>query len=981
ALPDSVAAAIQQNMERYTKAKSLSAILAALDAVAPTQTPSVRAEPVVAPQPTVAVDYKTLLLTIVAERTGYPTDMLALDADLEADLGIDSIKRVEIVGALRKAVPDDVSAAIQQNMERYTKAKSLNAILAALDAIAPATTVTPAIVTQPASAPSVEVEIAATPRYVIKSRPAPLGDTKIALSGLAILLGDDDAIATGVCAQLRQRGLQPLLVGAADATALRTQIEQARSAHGPVRLLINLHGLRMQPVADLRGWQQAWQRDIVGLFHAIQIALADLPTARVIAASRNGGTFGRDAVGEGLPISGGANGILNCLRIEVPGCVARAVDFDGHSDEQVVRLLVDEIFADDQETEAGYIGSERYGAATLEQALAVSPFGSHLTPDGDWVLLATGGARGITAQIIERMVKPGMRLVLLGRTAEPADEPAATRGFADTAALRKGLLAERLARGERPRPVDIDREVSRIQVDRELRDNLKRLRAAGAVVDYRACDVRDEAAFGALIDDVYRQHGRIDAVIHGAGVIEDKLLADKQAESFERVLGTKLDPAFVLTQKLRPDRLKLIAFFTSVAGRYGNRGQSDYAAANETLNRLAWDLHRRWTQTRVMAVNWGPWDGGMASEGIKRQLRERGMEPIPLPSGCQFFLDELANGPRHDVELVAGQGPWGELAKAAAATAASAPVAAGSPRYAFARKPVRIGVGGAVTLDHKLTVAEDPWLRDHVVDGQPVVPLAIALETMAQFVASGWPEWTVAEIRDLRAHAPLLVDPETGVDIQLRAKAATHSEPGSQCISVQFGTPNRGDEPWFRATVVLMQQLPSGIAAQLAGLGELDPMTGAEAYAQHLCRGPRLRAVDRIGALAANGAVASVQASTPDRFIGRSATPWLFDPALLDAASQLAFVWAQRHQGKGVMPQRIGRLRRFGAQPVSGALTLVQHFVAGDNEQLTAAAEFVDASGALRYVVEDAESAINTALNRLAPSSPDYVDPAIGGQR
>ncbi len=158
-------------------------------------------------------------------------------------------------------------------------------------------------------------------------------------------------------------------------------------------------------------------------------------------------------------------------------------------------------------------------------------------------------------------------------------------------------------------------------------------------------------------------------------------------------------------------------------------------------------------------------------------------------------------------------------------------------------------------------------------------------------------------------------------------------------------------------------------------------MTDAEASAQHLCRGPRLRAVAGIGALAANGAVSSVRASTPEAFVGSGFAAWLFDPALLDAQSQVAFVWAQRHQGKGVMPQRIGRLRRFGTQPVSGTLQLVQHFVQGDDEQLTAVAEFVDASGAVRYVIEDAESTINAALNRLAPSSPDYVDPAVGGQR
>src|SRR3546814_313240 len=168
------------------------------------------------------------------------------------------------------------------------------------------------------------------------------------------------------------------------------------------------------------------------------------------------------------------------------------------------------------------------------------------------------------------------------------------------------------------------------------------LSAAGAKVEYLACDVRDETSLGAVVDRLYAECGRIDAVLHGAGVIEDKLFADKTVESFERVLGTKLDAAFVLSRKLKPESLKLLAFFTSVAGRYGNRGQGDYAAANETLNRLAWQLHREWPQTRVLAINWGPWDAGMASESVRRAFKERGIEAIPeigrAPSELQSLM-------------------------------------------------------------------------------------------------------------------------------------------------------------------------------------------------------------------------------------------------------------------------------------------------------------------------------------------------------
>ena len=113
-------------------------------------------------------------------------------------------------------------------------------------------------------------------------------------------------------------------------------------------------------------------------------------------------------------------------------------------------------------------------------------------------------------------------------------------------------------------------------------------------MEYLTCDVRDPGVFGALIDRVYETHGRIDGVIHGAGVIEDRLVRDKELESLRRVLATKAGSARTLARRLRPDDLRFVVFFGSVSGRFGNRGQADYAAASEVLNKLAQELDHRW---------------------------------------------------------------------------------------------------------------------------------------------------------------------------------------------------------------------------------------------------------------------------------------------------------------------------------------------------------------------------------------------------
>lgn len=792
-LPASIADTLQSRMEALTKARSLNSILALLPSSTPPTTVVLDAAPPVVAIAAVAaasIDLQGLLVGIVAERTGYPADMLGLDADLEADLGIDSIKRVEILGALRKSLPEAQGSALKSRMEVLTKARTLNQLFSELQHVTvPA--VAEATLTLPAASPvqdpietTADAAVTPLPRFVVKARSAPRLPGEERPDGLVLVLGSKGTISQRVMEDLAARKFTAVHLDTTDAQKLRAAIADAQQQHGPVRAMLHTHGLDIGDAADLAAWRAMYHRDLLSLFHALQ-CIADLPSLRVIAASRLGGTFGRDAVGRGAAVAGGVNGMLNCVRAEFPGCQARAVDFDGQSDEEIAAMLVAELLTRSNEPEAGYIGSERFDSVTVEEALTPNPFPHPVTPQSGWVMLATGGARGITAEILEELAGPGMRLVLVGRTSEPGAEDIGLATQVSESDVRRHLLAAARLRGEKPRPVEIDRALARVLTDREIRANLKRLRATGAEVDYVSCDVRDERAFGGLIEGLYDRYKRIDVVIHGAGVIEDRRLSEKTAESFERVLGTKLDPAHILATRLRPASLKLMAFFTSVAGRYGNQGQTDYAAANEALNRLAWQLHRQWTHTRVISVNWGPWDAGMASEGVKRALRERGMEPIPVAAGRRLFRDELEHGPRHEVELVAGRGPWGEAA-------------AEDRRRGWSLDVSQMAAGGAVAAELRLDDAASES------DGTALK------DAMSHFVSQAWSGWEVAELRDVRLPA------QPTMRGKLRARAATHSEPEVQAVTVEL-VQSGGRKVLARATVILRPQSTSSTRIAPAG--------------------------------------------------------------------------------------------------------------------------------------------------------------------
>jgi len=350
---------------------------------------------------------------------------------------------------------------------------------------------------------------------------------------------------------------------------------------------------------------------------------------------------------------------------------AKVVDLDAAAArapaETLAQRLLDELLVAADSFEIGYPAGRRTVYAPRAAPLVPSPaLLGEPTPSvraGD-VLLVTGGARGITAGLARKLARPGVTMIVVGRS--PAAENDDTQGAdakltndpaLDEAALRRQLLDAARAAGERPVPATIEQRLRAILNRRQQRASLRQLAERGVQVEYHAVDVRDEHAMRRLIDGIYQRHGRLDGVLHGAGIIEDRLIAAKQAQSFARVFATKADSAFLLARLLRPEGLRWMVLFSSIAGRIGNRGQADYAAANEVVNRFAWYLAQRWSQTRVVAINWGPWrGGGMASPGVLQQLEARGITPLEPESGLRFLLSELRAG--QQAEVIAGDGPW-----------------------------------------------------------------------------------------------------------------------------------------------------------------------------------------------------------------------------------------------------------------------------------------------------------------------------------
>ncbi len=566
--------------------------------------------PVAAP---IAQDPMQLVISIVSERTGYPVETLGIDLDLEADLSIDSIKRIEIIGELaqRLGLRIDGNDGADALVEELATKKTLRGLVAwlveRLDTTKPAPAagseveelVTARAITGqiPISSPSGELT-AAVQRYRlgVVAAPAPAnGHTSFA--GKRFAIHDGGAIGDALGAKLAAEG----------AVVFREIPNEAVDGY-----------IDLATVTGVTTMREMFER----------VRGAAMGGAKLIYVATMNGQLGRGGVG-------GPAGLIKTVAAEWPDVRARVVDLDTHDD--AAGMLHRELHADDHHVEIGYVGGVR---SSLEVLPAEVPIGD-LDLDRDSVVLVTGGARGITAKVaIALAQRHSCKIELVGRSSVPLPEDPELAGAHDAKALRT-VLAKLGGT-----PAIIEARVARVLADREIRGTLA---ALGERATYHAVDVRSDA-FGGLIEAIYERHGRIDAVIHGAGILEDKLIRHKTPESFERVFSTKLTGAHTLVAKLRDD-VKVVVLFSSISGAFGNRGQVDYAAAGDALDKLAWTLQRKITG-RVVSIDWGPWAGaGMVSPELEREYAKRQIHLIDPEQGVEALLSEL-RGARADAQVI-----------------------------------------------------------------------------------------------------------------------------------------------------------------------------------------------------------------------------------------------------------------------------------------------------------------------------------------
>lgn len=583
-----------------------------------------------------------------------------------------------------------------------------------------------------------------------------------------------------------------------------------------------------------------------------------------------------------------------------------------------------------------------------------------LTPAGVW--LVSGGAKGVTSQCVIRLARQyRATFILLGRSILSGAEPEWARGVTDEAELKRRIMAALTAQGEKPTPVKIQKGFSALQSSRTIEETLNAIREAGGQALYCDADVTDRAGLAAHLETLTRQTGAITAVMHGAGNLADKLIEQKTERDFETVYAAKVDGLANLLACVPPGQLDTLVLFSSAAGFYGNPGQSDYALANEILNKTAHLIQRTHPQCHVISLNWGPWDGGMVTPALRALFAERNIDIIPVDSGAQMLVDELEQRNSAAVQVLIG-------------SAMNPPADGFDPLSPLVTRRVQ----------RTLSLAANPFLKDHMIGGQAVLPTVCALAWMGNTAEQLYPGYTFFRAENYRVLKGIVFDETLApaytvevkevdktvkgrMQVEVMIASQTPVSPGSSKVpNVLVGTGEGKPRYHYSVRLHLCDQIPVPPRYTQADLSATDARPGISLYTDGtLFHGPSFQGVSRIlnyspERLTLECEMPEVSEAAQGQFPIQS-----FNPFLADVQFQSMVIWARLFYGAGSLPLRALSGEHYRV-PAPGEKFYVSLAVRSHSESsLVADIIAHDAAGEVYTRVDGAEVTISLQLNRL----------------
>ncbi|MBT3955439.1 MAG: SDR family oxidoreductase [Elusimicrobiaceae bacterium] len=826
------------------------------------------------PAPTGGADEAEItkkVVSMIAEKTGYPEDMLEIDLDMEADLGIDTVKQAELFATMRdsyginredglqlkdyptirhcvKFVMDNIGGAKEEAHAPTQEAPAPQPEVAPTPAPVEAKPETVEEAPVKESEENLEAYVSKKLRYVPTLVDAPLqdkADRKLSTERQVLIFGDnlatikaherelkDRKIPCHVFTSLKSRSKNTTIVNWSSLEETTSIMQDYVKENPGTQGIIYLLGANIKKFDKKVSAHDELTEYTMPLFSACRVFEKDLKNRDdadtfIAVATKIDGAFAYSNSEEDFnPIVASLIGTVQCLRKdmhELTGCVTKLIDFEPDTPVQrLAKTLMEEVINGDMRLMIATKDDKR--GTILSLPIRLSKDKKHFDLNKDKTVILTGAGRSLGAMFATKIAKQyKAKLIIL----DIIDMPEKTSLWAkmnqtELDALKAQMWTDMKAdTTKKATPLMLTREFAKITDAIGLYKTLNELKSYGSEVDYYFCDVLNKSMVKEVFTKIKTKHGKADVMAHFAGFEKSKLVNEKDIAEFYRTFDIKATSAkdFYALNIIKDSGAWVM--ISSIASKFGNLGQSDYAAANDYISKLGIMLHRK--GIRAFSINMSALANiGMGIRpGVLEFLKSQGLEFVLPEDGMQLLLDELVYGKVPEIVLASTLGkldwdkqlridyeeeiegedndkeedkddkgsndpqPLKETEEPEESKPEEKKPEPAKKEVKKEDKPKKISLSDAehmlenvldfekdkmVSSKKTFSIEEDPYLKDHSIGGTPYVPGVMGIETFVE-LASKLKGKRQMGIEDVHFHLPIKLLRERPQEVRIKAEA------------------------------------------------------------------------------------------------------------------------------------------------------------------------------------------------------------------
>ncbi|MCC9138355.1 PfaD family polyunsaturated fatty acid/polyketide biosynthesis protein [Pontibacter silvestris] len=806
------------------------------------------------------------------------------------------------------------------------------------------------------------------PQYHVRIKPLPhpfKWEQTWAEGELALLTNDGTPVTLQLAQVLIQQGLRVVVLNFPGIESIKLEnvtvfslddssdnaigniVHQVQQL-GEVQLFIHLH-----PVGQQR---DDLAKSIFWLAKHLQANFHKKPQSRCsfLVVTRLNGSFGYGSVTDFDWQAGGLSGLIKSLNREWPHVFCRTVDLHPSlAPEQVVDCLLTEL--QDIDFALAEVG---YDAALKRLTLAVEDTGftpKAVTPPVNLapsdVVVVTGGARGITAECVIALANSSpCTFILMGRTSYHAEEPSWAHGIKDEKELKQKIFRSLQQSGKMPRPVEIQEVYQKLTSSRSIKKTIQAIHEAGGKAVYLQADIGDAGATQKQLSDQQEKWGMVTAVIHGAGALADKLIEKKTEGDFAKVYGTKVHGLLNVINAVDATRLKNVVLFSSIVGFYGNEGQIDYALANDTLNKWAISYQNQHPETKVTAINWGPWNSGMITPYVQQEFKKRGVMLIQAEEGVAHFMNLLSQEKGGGVTIVNNKMP--------------------APKKLF---PLN---GQILHLKKGVKREENPFLEHHVIGGFPVMPFVTGIAWISNASEQLFPSYQLVQCQNSKLFNGIIFNGKQSSAYFLDLQVVQQDEEAIRLTGKVWSNDEQGRRRYHYGSDVLLLSAPPVLppTRELPAFGETPLKTRETLYQEgSLFHGPTYQGIEALWQMDEKELWYTCALAEPDAKMQGQFPLQRSKTFATDAMCQGFLVWAFHHLDASCLPSSMGSMIIYEPLPFDESFWVHLEVTEQQGHKVVGNATAINSTGKVLVAAEGITLTVSKELLAMFPKTTDSL--------